>query len=273
MDTDKVNVTIEAPPPVTPETKHIQMVNFGSKSSSKNKSVAVVLVLLILGLLALLVYLFYQNMQLKQQVELIELDEPTVATCEYNNQTYEAGEGFTASDGCNSCSCGETGEVACTLMACENIEEDGSSNASGENRYTVGNYSFVIPQDFQIEEEYLEEANIGYVKVSDNRITFELVVNNGGRGVQCYELESENLVNVDKKSRELLKYRGIDNSEHCTDPEQNSKYVYWLVLERFTPPKEGIKDIIWYSFDTDEVSKTEADRVLDHILSTFEFTE
>ena len=42
-------------------------------------------------------------------------------TCEYDGQTYEVGEGFDASDGCNSCSCdayeGET-MVACTEMDC-----------------------------------------------------------------------------------------------------------------------------------------------------------
>jgi hypothetical protein len=39
-----------------------------------------------------------------------------VATCEHDGRTYRAGESF--SDGCNSCSCGADGFVACTTRAC-----------------------------------------------------------------------------------------------------------------------------------------------------------
>ena len=42
-------------------------------------------------------------------------------TCSYNGITYKTGEGFVASDGCNSCSCSADGQVACTAMACESI--------------------------------------------------------------------------------------------------------------------------------------------------------
>jgi hypothetical protein len=37
--------------------------------------------------------------------------------CTYEGKIYNEGEGFKASDGCNSCSC-TNGRVACTLMAC-----------------------------------------------------------------------------------------------------------------------------------------------------------
>ena len=38
--------------------------------------------------------------------------------CEYNGKTYEVGKSFPSSDGCNTCSCDPSGQVACTLMAC-----------------------------------------------------------------------------------------------------------------------------------------------------------
>lgn len=41
-----------------------------------------------------------------------------VCVCEYNGNYYAAGQGFPAADGCNSCSCDESGLVACTLKAC-----------------------------------------------------------------------------------------------------------------------------------------------------------
>lgn len=40
------------------------------------------------------------------------------AMCSYDGSTYAMGASFPSSDGCNSCSCGENGEVACTLRAC-----------------------------------------------------------------------------------------------------------------------------------------------------------
>jgi len=43
---------------------------------------------------------------------------PTAGTCSYEGQTYQPGDSFPASDGCNTCSCGADGTVACTLKAC-----------------------------------------------------------------------------------------------------------------------------------------------------------
>lgn len=39
-------------------------------------------------------------------------------TCEVDGRFYRPGEHFTAPDGCNTCSCGWDGSVACTEMAC-----------------------------------------------------------------------------------------------------------------------------------------------------------
>ncbi|MDD3661593.1 MAG: hypothetical protein PHG63_00860 [Candidatus Dojkabacteria bacterium] len=61
-----------------------------------------------------------------------DTDEDDLLTCTYNGVTYEDGEGFPSTDGCNSCSCTD-GEVVCTLMACEDLEEDGEDeNSEGE---------------------------------------------------------------------------------------------------------------------------------------------
>jgi hypothetical protein len=38
-------------------------------------------------------------------------------TCDYGGNTYQEGDGFPSSDGCNTCSCGPAG-VACTKRAC-----------------------------------------------------------------------------------------------------------------------------------------------------------
>ena len=45
---------------------------------------------------------------------------PTAETpCTYNGRGYSLGDQFTAVDGCNSCSCGASGQIACTLIACD----------------------------------------------------------------------------------------------------------------------------------------------------------
>ncbi len=38
--------------------------------------------------------------------------------CLVNDQSYNFGQTFPASDGCNTCTCNELGQVTCTLMAC-----------------------------------------------------------------------------------------------------------------------------------------------------------
>jgi von Willebrand factor type C domain len=39
-------------------------------------------------------------------------------TCEYDGVTYEVGDSFEDSEGCNICACEEGGNVACTTLAC-----------------------------------------------------------------------------------------------------------------------------------------------------------
>jgi hypothetical protein len=42
--------------------------------------------------------------------------------CAYGEQSYEPGQTFPAKDGCNTCSCGDDGQVHCSLLACETCE-------------------------------------------------------------------------------------------------------------------------------------------------------
>lgn len=81
-------------------------------------------------------------MQLRQQVEIVELDNPTKATCEFNGQTYEAGEGFM--NDCNSCSCSENGQIACTAMACNNDEQVEVNSTVDWETYTDPSFKLVF---------------------------------------------------------------------------------------------------------------------------------
>jgi hypothetical protein len=43
---------------------------------------------------------------------------PADGMCSYEGKSYRPGDRFPASDGCNTCSCGSDGSIACTLRAC-----------------------------------------------------------------------------------------------------------------------------------------------------------
>lgn len=45
-------------------------------------------------------------------------EKACVSTCTYGGRVYRNGESFKATDGCNTCYCGPEGSVACTKMAC-----------------------------------------------------------------------------------------------------------------------------------------------------------
>ncbi|XP_064403941.1 kielin/chordin-like protein isoform X2 [Halichondria panicea] len=44
---------------------------------------------------------------------------PSCITCPYEGSTYYPGQSFPASDGCNTCWCGDNGGVSCTRIGCE----------------------------------------------------------------------------------------------------------------------------------------------------------
>jgi hypothetical protein len=60
----------------------------------------------------------------------------TGGTCLYNGVTYPTGASFESTDGCNSCSCGANGLVACTLMAC--IATGGTTGVGGASAAVGG---------------------------------------------------------------------------------------------------------------------------------------
>ncbi|MBR57523.1 MAG: hypothetical protein CMH54_05615 [Myxococcales bacterium] len=61
-------------------------------------------------------------------------EDSAPVTCEHAGNTYNAGDSFPAGDDCNSCSCTDSGEVACTLMACPTTcEYDGETYFAGDS--------------------------------------------------------------------------------------------------------------------------------------------
>lgn len=112
----------------SPASKTGKVTEFSPASKSHKFLITGLIVLLLLTAVSA-AYMFSQNQSFRSQLGLPSFKFlRSHKTCTYNDQTYQSGEGFQSIDGCNSCSCSETGEVTCTAMAClsdvELIETD-----------------------------------------------------------------------------------------------------------------------------------------------------
>ena len=98
----------------------------GSSDCSREKILNVILLVFVFVLIGLFAYLFFTDrlivgVENPFSKESTPPAEENMLDCEYQGEVYEDGESFPSSDGCNSCSC-VSGEVVCTLMACEEEE-------------------------------------------------------------------------------------------------------------------------------------------------------
>jgi hypothetical protein len=93
-----------------------------NKITNTGNSAVYLMLSVIIALLLIVLYLQVAGRAPIQQGGTPDPAPNNPNTCQYNGRTYKAGEGFPADDGCNSCSCGQDGQVACTLMFCDNTK-------------------------------------------------------------------------------------------------------------------------------------------------------
>ena len=48
----------------------------------------------------------------------LSITSSATTTCAYDGETYDSGDSFPSTDGCNTCTCGTNGSVGCTKRAC-----------------------------------------------------------------------------------------------------------------------------------------------------------
>lgn len=131
-----------------------------------------------------LAYFFLQNQTLKNQLGLPSLKIPhTQKTCDYNGQTYKAGQGFQSTDGCNSCSCSENGEVACTEMACMSDDEVTQTDptANWKTYTSMIGYSIKVPSGTSISETDTENSRCSTIAVGE----INLIISDMSDGKFC----------------------------------------------------------------------------------------
>jgi hypothetical protein len=64
-----------------------------------------------------IVFRDYDSLDATFNVKL-SIKSSAAVTCDYDGVTYDAGDGFAADDGCNTCSCSASGNVVCSKKAC-----------------------------------------------------------------------------------------------------------------------------------------------------------
>jgi hypothetical protein len=64
-----------------------------------------------------IVFRDYDMIQATFKVSLL-IQNAAPATCSYDGQTFNPGDQFASTDGCNTCNCSSNGMVGCTKMAC-----------------------------------------------------------------------------------------------------------------------------------------------------------
>ena len=83
---------------------------FGNEGRKRSPIIPIIIVIIAFTLFAGLGYALYKTF-LEQAVN------PQQVSCTYNGFTYDNGQAFLSSDGCNSCAC-NNGQAVCTLRAC-----------------------------------------------------------------------------------------------------------------------------------------------------------
>lgn len=122
-----------------------------------------------------LAYFMLQNLSLKSQMGMNSFRLPWAnATCTYQGQEFKPGESVPSVDGCNSCSCGENGQVACTLMACSSDKEVVLDLTANWKTYASPGYSFMYPGNLFIDPEIDKEIVGSWVKDTRTVDSFEL---------------------------------------------------------------------------------------------------
>lgn len=197
--------------------------------------------------------------------------ETVTTTCEINGKHYQVNETFTATDGCNSCSCDENLQISCTTMACEASSSMKLSPTSVSNKKTyenkVYNITFQYPASFSVSDQ-LPKTKIS----SGPKTALELTDSKNNYRVSIMvDPDGFGPIFADKKI--TLGYsstKGLFSTKVVLSTEEEK-----LSLD------ENIKSI-WYQFDNSSFSNltiitnapkadTKLETITNEILSSFKF--
>lgn len=204
---------------------------------SRSKKLLVVLTILSVLISCVGIFLFFQNQSLKSQLGLPTFKFPWMrATCSYEGQEYQAGESVPSIDGCNSCSCDESGQVACTDMACEDdLSSDllipDPNERSDWQTHTGTGYAISYPPDAEIFQS-ADASKTTLISSANPEYAIILAVNSQGSACMngpC-DQSREAMVAIDGKD-ELITLQWPDArgnftaQAQLTDPNDSSQTI------------------------------------------------
>lgn len=107
-------------------------------------------------------------------------------TYEYNGRRYHAGESFKDVDGCNTCSFNESGQMQCTLMACDTNNLPSDELVQIIFSYNDGVYSYSgtiqkptpcheIKSEYVIRESFPEQVDLRFTVVDSGEICSQVI--------------------------------------------------------------------------------------------------
>lgn len=262
-----------------------------TKQSSKFPKLIIFLASVVLiSLIGTVVYLVSQNQALKSQINQVP-EAPQVSDakiCEYNGQTYKIGESFISTDGCNSCSCTETGEVACTIMACgDDAGQVQADPTMGWQLFANEYFSLKYPRVMTVTEGEGDGQN-GLTKYVEFKYYPENSEENteivGGYTFNVYRHYDSNLNSMQRIND--ARSTAVANCDGDKDSISSIKQVkfgenegYQYTVENCTPmintltfiDSNGVIFEIATSSSGD--NKQEYKKTIDQVLSTFKFNQ
>jgi len=129
----------ETPPPSSPPTPTITDSDIFPKPPQNNLFKIIFIISLIIFVLTstVLAFVYFKNQKsppiINNQPSTTDNLTPTApsGTCFLNDKTYQTGETFTATDGCNTCTCVSQNNISCTDKECP------SSKSATESASTI----------------------------------------------------------------------------------------------------------------------------------------
>lgn len=213
--------------------------------------------LVFLGVAGAIAYtLFFQPQQsvkLSLDITPTQNPAPTVPSgpvCQLNDKTYAVGESFDATDGCNTCSCGDDLMIVCTEKACPSVTTSATNTTIPKDWKSYSNskysYSFKYPANWLVTDSSEGKQVEIYFQPDKTKTVGELLI----------ERIDEEPANINTYT--VNRIIGNYPKAKCTSETATKIWCYVAT---------GDKISILINKDQD----SKYNQILDQILSTFKF--
>lgn len=109
--------------------------NITPPKNSKNNLLKIIFIFLLTVFILVATAFAYFTIQNNQKKSAAK-KTTSINSCFYNNTTYQIGDSFTATDGCNTCTCESKSNINCTNNSCVKTSSDTNSTISSSQDET-----------------------------------------------------------------------------------------------------------------------------------------